>query len=112
MSGRVPSVSMAYGFLARIAAGVAELMDEHVDPPLPVVHRLAGVVLLLGVIGVEKAAHRRMSSAVDVKQLAVFAHAAAAPDPDVGVGAKEAGRHLDRGGEDVGLGVGIHTGPR
>ena len=56
------------GFLARVVAGVAQLMDEHVDPPFPVVDRLAGVVLLFGVVGVEEAADRRMAGAVDVQR--------------------------------------------
>src|SRR4051812_22150150 len=37
------------GLFAGVATGVAELMDEHVDPSLPVVDRDAGVVLLFGV---------------------------------------------------------------
>ena len=71
-----------------------------------------GVVLLLGVVGVEEAAHRRVAGPVDVEQFAVAAQAAPAPDPDVGIGAQRARRQLEHHRADIGRGVGIHTRPR
>jgi hypothetical protein len=41
---------------------------------------LAGIVLQLGVVGVEEAADTRMTCAIDVEQLAVLSHAASSPD--------------------------------
>ena len=46
-------------------------MHELVEPSLAVVNRLARVVFLLSIIGVEEAANARMAGAIDVKQLAI-----------------------------------------
>jgi hypothetical protein len=55
-------------------------MHELIEPALAIVHRLAGVVFQLRVVGVEKAADTRMARAIDVDQLAILPHAASSPD--------------------------------
>src|SRR5271169_862880 len=47
---------------------------------ISIVHRLAGVVFQLRVVGVEKAADTRMARSIDVDQLAILPHAASSPD--------------------------------
>ena len=69
--------------LASVVASVTHQVDELFRPPRAVVDRLAGVVLLLGLVGVEEAADRRVAGAIDVVRAAVLAHAAAAPDADL-----------------------------
>ena len=56
-----------------------------IGPALAIVDRLAGVVFLLGVVGVEEAADARVAGAIDMQQLAVAAHAASSPDADLGL---------------------------
>jgi len=55
-------------------------VDELLEPTAAVVDRLARVVFLLGIVGVEEAANARMAGAIDVKQLAIAYYAAPAPD--------------------------------
>jgi hypothetical protein len=48
-------------------------MDEHFQPARAIVDRFAGVVFLLGVVGVEEAADLGMPGPIDVEELAVAA---------------------------------------
>ena len=84
-------------FLARVIAGMPHEVNELLEPPIAVVGRLARVVFLFGVIGVEEAADAWMTRAIDVKQLAVASQAASPPDVDLGLGIKFARRQLNRG---------------
>ena len=59
-------VDRRYRFLAGVAAGMPHQMDELIRPAMDIVDGLAGVVFELGVVGVEKAADRRVAGAIDV----------------------------------------------
>src|SRR5262245_22326864 len=98
-------------FLARVVPRMAHQMHELLEPSLTVVDRLARVVFLLGVVGVEEAADAGMPRAVDVKQLAVAPHTASSPDVDLALGIELARRELDRGRKYVRFGIRIHAGP-
>src|SRR5512133_850500 len=87
-------------------------MHELVEPSLAVVDRLARVVFLLGVIGVEEAADAWMARSIDVKQLAVSSYTASSPDVDFGLGIEFARRELDHSRKHVRFGIRIHAGPR
>ena len=100
------------GFLASVVARMPHQVDELIEPARAIVHRLAGVVFQLGVVGVEEAANARVAGAIDMKQRAVLAHAASAPDPDLRRGAELARRQLDHHREHIGFRIRIHAGPR
>ena len=99
-------------FFAGVIARMPHQVDELIQPALAIVDRLAGVVFLFGVVGVEEAADARMAGAIDMKQLAVLAHAASPPDADLGLGAEFARRQLDHRRKHIGFGIRIHAGPR
>ncbi len=63
-------------FLARVVARMPHQVDELIEPALAIVDRLAGVVFLFGVVGVEEAADARVARAIDMEELAVAPHAA------------------------------------
>src|SRR5215831_20244807 len=86
-------------------------MHELVEPSLAVVDRLARVVFLLGVVGVEEAANARMAPAIDVKQLAVASKTAPPPDVDLGLGIEFTRRQFDHRRAHVRLRIRIHPGP-
>src|SRR6516165_9576763 len=96
---------------ARVIAGVSHQVNELFQPALAVVDGLAGVIFLLGIIGVEEAAHARMAGAIDVKQLAVASHTAPAPDVHLWLGIDFPRRQLDHGRTHVRFCVRIHAGP-
>ena len=73
-------VDLGNRFFARVISRVAHQMHELIEPAFAIVHRLAGVVFQLRVVGVEKAADTRMARAIDVDQLAILPHAASSPD--------------------------------
>src|SRR5262249_40896069 len=98
-------------FLTRVIARMPHQMHELVKPSLAVVDRLAGVVFLLGVIGVEEAANARMARAIDVNQFAVSSYAASPPDVDLGLGIEFASRQLDHSRKHVRFRIRIHAGP-
>src|SRR5208282_2472177 len=98
-------------FFAGVIAGMTHQMDELIEPALAIVNRLAGVVFLLGLVGVEEAADRRVAGAIDVEQLAVFAHAALSPNVYFGLRGWLARWQLYNRREHVGLGIRIHAGP-
>src|SRR5262249_49865689 len=98
-------------FLSRVVARMAHQMHELFEPSLAVVDRLAGVVFLLGVVGVEEAADAGMAGTVDVNQLAVAPHTASSPDVDLALGIELARRELDRVRKYVRFGIRIHAGP-
>src|SRR5882672_6986898 len=52
-----------------------------------------------------------MAGAIDVKQLAVFAHAASPPDSNLRLATELARRQLDNRREDIGLRIRINAGP-
>src|SRR5208337_1662230 len=52
--------------LAGVIAGMPQQMDELLQPSLAIIDRLARVVFLLGVIGVEEAADAGMAGAINV----------------------------------------------
>src|ERR1051325_9085493 len=86
-------------------------MNELVEPSLAVVDRLARVVFLLCVIGVEEAADARMARSIDVKQLAVSSYTASPPDVDFWLGIEFVRRQLDHSRKHVRFCIRIHAGP-
>src|SRR5215510_7084056 len=86
-------------------------MHELVEPSVAVVDRLARVVFLLGVIGVEEAANARMTRPIDVNQLAVSSYTASSPDVELGLGIEFARRQLDHSRKHVRFRIRIHSGP-
>src|SRR5262245_4430417 len=86
-------------------------MHELVEPSLAVVGGLAGVVFLLGVIGVEEAANARMARAIDVKQLAVASYAASPPDMDLGLGIEFTRWQFDHCRKHVRFRIRVYAGP-
>src|SRR5690242_266794 len=87
-------------------------MHELFEPSLPVVDRLARVVFLFGVIGVEEAADARMAGSIDVNQAAVSSYTASPPDVDFGLGIQFARRELDHSRKHVRFSIRIYAGPR
>src|SRR5579884_3144432 len=87
-------------------------MHELVEPSLPVANRLAGVVFLLRVIGIEEAADAWMARPIDVNQPAVSSYTAPPPDVNFGLGIQLARRELDYNRKYVRFGIRIHAGPR
>jgi hypothetical protein len=51
-------------------------VDELIEPALAIVNRLAAVVFLFSLVGVEETADRRVAGAIDMEKLTVAAHAA------------------------------------
>src|SRR5699024_9503235 len=96
---------------AVVTTGFAHPRDEQADPAGPVLDRVGGVVGRAGLVVGEEAADRGVPYPVDVLPLAVLADGAATPHPNVRFGADGTGRHLDGHRDDVGGGVGIHSGP-
>jgi hypothetical protein len=86
-------------------------MHELIEPSLAVVEGLAGIVFLLGVVGVEEATDTRMACAIDVKQLAVPSDAAAPPDVDLGLGIEFTRWQLDHSRKHVGFRIRVHASP-
>jgi len=95
-------VDLGDRLVIRVVARMPHQMDEHPEPALAVVDRLAGVVLFLGVVGVEEAADAGMPGAIDMQELAVAPEAAPAPDPDLRLGIDLARWHLDHHREHIG----------
>src|SRR4051794_19153925 len=58
-------------FLAGVIARMPQQMHELFEPSRAVINRLAGVVLLFGVISVEEAADTWMAGSIDVNQPAL-----------------------------------------
>ena len=58
-------VDLGNRFFARVISRVAHQMHELIEPAPAIVHRLAGVVFQLRVVGVEKAADTRISNWLD-----------------------------------------------
>src|SRR6266436_3290412 len=96
MSGRMRSFDGGDCFFARVVAGMPHQVDELIEPALAIINRLAGVVFLFGLVGVEEAADTRMARAIDMEELAVAPHAASPPDVDLGLGCELARGQLDR----------------
>src|SRR4029077_18918109 len=101
-------VDLGNRFLTRVIAGVAHQMHELFEPSLAVVDRLARVVFLLGVVGVEEAANAWMARAINVKQLAVASYTAPPPDVDLGLGIKLACRKFDHCRKRISLRIQIN----
>src|SRR5215471_9988176 len=72
-------VNLSNRFFARVISRVTHQI-ELIEPALTIVHRLAGVVFQLRVVGVEKAADTRMARTIDMNQLAILSYAASSPD--------------------------------
>ena len=89
------SVDRGDCFFAGVIARMPHQVNKLIRPTLAIVDRLAGVEFQFGVVGIEEAADARVASAIDMKQLAVLAHAAPPPDPDLRVRAELACRQLD-----------------
>jgi len=70
-------------FCARVVARMTHQVDELIEPALAIVNRLAGVVFLFGVVGVEEAADAWVARAIDMEELAVAPHAASSPDANL-----------------------------
>src|SRR5208337_3545432 len=98
-------------FLTRVITSVPHEMHELVEPSLAVIDGFAGVVFLLGVIGVEEAADARMARAIDMKQLAVPSYTAASPDVDLRLGFEFIRRQLDHGRKHVRFRIRVYAGP-
>src|SRR5260370_32517250 len=70
-------------FCARVVARMPHQVDELIEPALAIVNRLAGVVFLFGVVGVEEAADAWVAGAIDMEDLVVAPHAASSPDANL-----------------------------
>ncbi len=70
-------------FFAGVIARMSHQVDKLIRPTLAIVDRLAGVVFQFGVVGIEEAADAWVARAIDMNQLAVLAHTAPTPDPDL-----------------------------
>ncbi len=97
------SIDRSDRFFAGVIARMSHQVNKLIRPALAIVDRLAGVVFQFGVVGIEKAADARVASAIDMKQLAVLAHAAPPPDPDLRVCVELACRQLDHCREHIGF---------
>src|SRR6266446_5847372 len=92
-------------FFAGVIASMPHQVDELIEPALAIVNRLAGVVFLFGLVGVEEAADTRVAGAIDMEELAVAPYAASSPDADLRLGAKLARRQLDHRREHIGFSI-------
>src|ERR1022692_2777456 len=99
-------------FFPGVMTGMPHQVDKLIEPAITVVDRLAGVVLLFGLVRVEEAADRGVAGAIDMAEPAIAKHTAAAPDANLGLGAELAGRQLQDDREHVAFGIRILAGPR
>lgn len=88
-------------FFAGVIARMPHQVNKLLRPALAIVDRLAGVVFQFGVVGIEEAADAWVTSAINMKQLAVLVHATPSPDPDLWVRAELACRQLDHYREHI-----------
>src|SRR4029453_15950256 len=51
------SVDRRDSFVRCVVADMAQILDEGIEPALPIVHRLAGVPFFLGFVSIEETAH-------------------------------------------------------
>ena len=63
---------------------IVSIRYDNPSASFAIVHRLAGVVLQLRIVGVEKATDARMARAIDMVQLAILPQAASSPDAEFG----------------------------
>ncbi len=97
------SVDRSDCFFAGVITRMPHQVNKLIRPALAIVDRLTGVVFQFGVVGIEEAADARVTSAINMKQLAVLAHATPPPDPDLRVRAELACRQLYHCREHIGF---------